>query len=76
MAKRTKVDPQHIAEAAVIASRANHYLIGLVPIMEADASNAKQILIDLENRGELSEEEMDRALFLLSEAAGVPESQL
>jgi hypothetical protein len=76
MGKRTKVDPRHVADAAVIASRANHYLIRLMPITEADASDAKQILIDLENSGEISEEEMDRALYLLSEAAGVPERQL
>lgn len=76
MAKRTKVDPRHIADAAVLASRANHYLIRLVSIREEDASHAKQLLIDLENNGEVSEEEMDRALFLLSEAAGLPERQL
>jgi hypothetical protein len=76
MVKRTKVDPKHIADAAVLTSRANHYLIRLVPIREEDASAAKQLLISMENKGDLSEEEMDRALFLLSEAAGVPEQQL
>jgi len=72
----TRVDPAHIAEAAVKAARVNHYLVGLVAVHEEDAAAAWQILIDWENAKKISGAVMDRAAYLLSEASGIPVDRL
>lgn len=64
-------DPGHIAKAAVLASRVNHYLVRLEAVHEDDARGAWQILIEMENTGKITEAEMDRAAHLLSIASGV-----
>lgn len=76
MSDAQRVDPAHIAEAAVLASRADHYLVRLAAVHEDDAGEAWQILINMENRGAITEAEMDRAAHLLSAASGVPVERL
>lgn len=73
---RKKVDVNHLIAAAILAARADHYLIRIVDVRPIDASRAKQVLINMENAGEISEDEMDRALYFLAEAAGVREQEL
>ena len=73
---RKKVDVNHLVAAAILASQANHYLIRIVDVRPVDASTAKQILINMENQGEIDEDEMGRALYVLAEAAGVRERDL
>lgn len=74
--ERKKVDVNHLVDAAILASRANHYMVRIVDVRPVDASRAKQVLIDMESAGDVSEDEMDRALFMLAEAAGVREQEL
>lgn len=71
-----KISAQHVADAAVLAAKANHYLVCLKGIREEEASAAYQLLIDMENSGAIMTDEMDRAKYLLEEAAGIREGGL
>ncbi len=69
--KTLSVDPRHIADAAIIAAKANHYLVRLTPLREDDADEAWQLLIEHENAGDITSDEMELTGFLLDEALGL-----
>jgi len=65
-------DPRHLAEAAVKVAEANHYLVGIVA-EEVDfdvASDAYEILVDMENSGDISHSVADLAFDALQFAHG------
>ena len=66
---------KHVAEAAVKAAKANHYLVGLVNnqnralhIDYKTYSEATQIIYELENSGKVSEKTASIALHLINRA--------
>jgi hypothetical protein len=69
-----EIDPKHLAEAAVLVAKADHYLVGInVDEDELDfdtAMDAHGILVEMENKGELSEEVANLAFQVLDDAYG------
>lgn len=61
----------HLANAAVLVARANHYMVGLVGDFDWEhLTSANQLLIDRELAGDLTEAEADLAMAVLQGKAG------
>ncbi len=68
---------KHLADAAIKAAKANHYLVGLVSasgtklrVYPETAAEAQQIIYSLENSGKISQKIADIALHFINEAGG------
>jgi len=70
MAHKLNPVPDHIADAAVLAAKANHYLVTIHKVSRGAAEDAWQVLVNRENAGDITSEEMDLAAILLEQASG------
>lgn len=66
---------KHVADAAIKAAKANHYLVGLVGAhgsklrIDFDtAEDARQLIYTMENSGKITEKTASIALHLITEA--------